>query len=121
MVNCRPPSDFDILVSIVFEYLHEASSFCISCGAKFGSDFLICDGPREDMNNGRKCYFNNVKCFRCVRPIPSTFSHELLPTTLRELSCRFESVESSQSLAGLWASDRVSSAESRTVHIPLER
>ena len=81
VVNCRPPSDFDIDVSIVFEYLHKASSFFISCGAKFGSDFLIYDGPREDMNNGRKCYFNNVKCFRCVRPIPSTFSHELLPTT----------------------------------------
>jgi tRNA splicing endonuclease len=48
VVNCRPPSNFDVDVSIVFEYLYRETSFYASCGAKFGSDFLIYDGPREE-------------------------------------------------------------------------
>jgi hypothetical protein len=47
---CRPPdsSDFDADVSILFEYLYRDTPFHVSCGAKFGSDFLIYDGPREE-------------------------------------------------------------------------
>ena len=71
VVNCRPPSDFDIDVSIVFEYLHKASSFFISCGAKFGSDFLIYDGPREERH-----------AFAGMRILLSSKGGELpLPTT----------------------------------------
>jgi hypothetical protein len=46
--TCRPTSDFDVDISIVFEYLHRESPFYASCGAKFGSDFLIYDGPRDE-------------------------------------------------------------------------
>jgi hypothetical protein len=46
---CRPPSsDFDVDISILFEYLYRDTPFHVSCGAKFGSDFLIYDGPREE-------------------------------------------------------------------------
>jgi hypothetical protein len=37
----------DDIISIVFEYLHRETPFYLSCGAKFGSDLLIYDGPRE--------------------------------------------------------------------------
>ena len=47
-LTCRPPSTFDMDVSVVFEYLHRETAFFVSCGAKFGSDFLIYDGPREE-------------------------------------------------------------------------
>jgi hypothetical protein len=46
--TCRPTSVFDVDISIVFEYLHRETSFYASCGAKFGSDFLIYDGPRDE-------------------------------------------------------------------------
>eukprot|EP00536_Pseudo-nitzschia_multiseries_P014766 jgi/Psemu1/327657/estExt_fgenesh1_pg.C_7660001 len=38
----------DDILSIVFEYIHRETSFHVSCGSKFGSDFLIYDGPREE-------------------------------------------------------------------------
>ena len=38
----------DDIISIVFEYLHRETNFYVSCGAKFGADFLIYDGPREE-------------------------------------------------------------------------
>jgi hypothetical protein len=37
----------DDVLSIVFEYIHRETPFYISCGAKFGSDFLVYDGPRD--------------------------------------------------------------------------
>lgn len=37
----------DDILSIVFEYIHRETPYFISCGAKFGSDFLIYDGPRD--------------------------------------------------------------------------
>ena len=47
-IVCRPPTSFDLDASIVFEYLYRETSFHVSCGAKFGSDFLIYDGPRDE-------------------------------------------------------------------------
>merc|ERR1712028_1800 len=38
----------DDIISIVSEYLHRETNFYVSCGAKFGADFLIYDGPREE-------------------------------------------------------------------------
>ena len=38
----------DDILSIVFEYIHRQTPFHISCGAKFGSDFLVYDGPRDE-------------------------------------------------------------------------
>ncbi|KAL3937450.1 MAG: hypothetical protein SGARI_002121 [Bacillariaceae sp.] len=38
----------DEMISIVFEYIHRSTPYYVSCGAKFGSDFLIYDGPREE-------------------------------------------------------------------------
>ncbi|KAG7356139.1 tRNA intron endonuclease [Nitzschia inconspicua] len=44
-INGRLPHDH--VLSIVFEYLHRETPFYVSCGAKFGSDYLIYDGPRD--------------------------------------------------------------------------
>jgi len=38
----------DDILSIVFEYIHRETPYYVSCGAKFGSDFLIYDGPRHE-------------------------------------------------------------------------
>jgi hypothetical protein len=38
----------DDILSIVFEYLHRETPFYLSCGAKFGADYLLYDGPREE-------------------------------------------------------------------------
>ena len=57
-LTCRPrflPATFetnhkiqhDDILSIVFEYIHRETPYYISCGAKFGSDFLVYDGPRD--------------------------------------------------------------------------
>lgn len=58
-ITCRPrmmPSSssertativHDDILSIVFEYIHRKTPYYISCGAKFGSDFLVYDGPRD--------------------------------------------------------------------------
>lgn len=45
---CRPTTEADLDASIVFEYLFRESNYYVSCGAKFGCDFLIYDGPREE-------------------------------------------------------------------------
>jgi len=37
----------DSILSIVFEYIHRETPYYVSCGAKFGSDMLIYDGPRD--------------------------------------------------------------------------
>ena len=37
----------DDVLSIVFEYIHRETPYYVSCGAKFGSDFLVYDGPRD--------------------------------------------------------------------------
>jgi hypothetical protein len=56
-MTCRPPSTkltsggtlgHDHILAIVFEYLHRETPYYVSCGAKFGSDFLLYDGPREE-------------------------------------------------------------------------
>jgi hypothetical protein len=45
----RPPVlSFDSDVSIVFEFLYRQTPFYVSCGAKFGCDFLLYDGPRDE-------------------------------------------------------------------------
>lgn len=41
-------SDFDTSSSVIYECLHRFSNLHISCGAKFGCDFLLYDGPREE-------------------------------------------------------------------------
>ena len=43
----RSSIQHDDVLSIVFEYIHRETPFYISCGAKFGSDFLVYDGPRD--------------------------------------------------------------------------
>eukprot|EP00980_Cylindrotheca_fusiformis_P001672 scaffold381_cov138-Cylindrotheca_fusiformis.AAC.8 len=45
---CRPSTELDTDASLVFEYLHRRTDYFVSCGAKFGSDFLVYDGPREE-------------------------------------------------------------------------
>jgi tRNA splicing endonuclease len=45
--TCRPPSPLDVATAVVFEYLFKETSYHVSCGAKFGSDFLVYDGPRS--------------------------------------------------------------------------
>jgi len=56
MASLSPPSSspetttsiqHDDVLSIVFEYIHRETPYYISCGAKFGSDFLVYDGPRD--------------------------------------------------------------------------
>jgi hypothetical protein len=48
-ITIRPPVlSFDSDVSIVFEFLHRQTPFYVSCGAKFGCDFLLYDGPRDE-------------------------------------------------------------------------
>ena len=53
-LECRPrlissekALQHDDILSIVFEYIHRDTPYYVSCGAKFGSDFLIYDGPRD--------------------------------------------------------------------------
>ncbi len=46
-MTCRPPSPLDVVTAVVFEYLFRETPFHVSCGAKFGSDFLVYDGPRS--------------------------------------------------------------------------
>lgn len=41
-----PPNDGDILA--VYSQLHRQTTLHVSCGAKFGCDFLLYDGRRED-------------------------------------------------------------------------
>ena len=43
----RSSIQHDDVLSIIFEYIHRETPFYISCGAKFGSDFLVYDGPRD--------------------------------------------------------------------------
>jgi hypothetical protein len=38
----------DDVLSIVFEYIYRETPYHVSCGAKFGSDFLVYDGPRDE-------------------------------------------------------------------------
>lgn len=45
---CRPTTETDLAASLVFEYLLRESSYFLSCGAKFGCDFLVYDGPRDE-------------------------------------------------------------------------
>jgi len=47
-ITCRPASRFDFDAAMIFEYIRRKTSFHVSCGAKFGSDFLIYDGRREE-------------------------------------------------------------------------
>lgn len=49
-VAIRPPamSTFDSDMAIVADVLHRNTALYLSCGAKFGSDFLVYDGPRID-------------------------------------------------------------------------
>lgn len=51
-VMCRPPAScstwFDRTSTAVFEYLHRETNCHVSCGAKFGSDLLLYDGPRDE-------------------------------------------------------------------------
>jgi hypothetical protein len=55
-LTCRPRSympisrgtlSHDDIFAVVFEYLHRETPYYVSCGATFGSDFLLYDGPRE--------------------------------------------------------------------------
>lgn len=46
-ITCRPTSDLDQTSGIVMEYLYKETNFHVSCGAKFGADFLVYDGPRS--------------------------------------------------------------------------
>ena len=47
IVETRNAIQHDDILSIVFEYIHRETPYYISCGAKFGSDFLVYDGPRD--------------------------------------------------------------------------
>ena len=49
-VQIRPPSksSFDSDLALVAEVLHEHTNIHISCGAKFGCDYLLYDGPRKE-------------------------------------------------------------------------
>jgi hypothetical protein len=38
----------DAILSLVFEYIHRETPYYVSCGAKFGADYLIYDGPRDE-------------------------------------------------------------------------
>lgn len=40
--------NFDNSASVVYEFIHRYSNLHVSCGAKFGCDFLLYDGPREE-------------------------------------------------------------------------
>jgi hypothetical protein len=46
-LTCRPPSALDVATAVVFEYLYKEMEYHMSCGAKFGADFLLYDGPRH--------------------------------------------------------------------------
>jgi tRNA splicing endonuclease len=60
---CRPPVNADVDAALVFEYLHQQPDFYVSCGAKFGSDFLIYDGPRDERHAfaGMRVLVANIK------------------------------------------------------------
>jgi hypothetical protein len=60
-MTCRPPvhspllsqsgtiiAHHDDVLSLVFEYIYRETPYYVSCGAKFGCDFLLYDGPREE-------------------------------------------------------------------------
>ena len=49
-VQIRPPSEssFDSDLALVAEFLHGHANIHISCGAKFGCDYLLYDGPRKE-------------------------------------------------------------------------
>jgi hypothetical protein len=70
-VCCRPPTNFDSIVSLVFEYFYKScTDYYVSCGAKFGCDFLIYDGPREERH-----------AFAGIRVHPATNEKLPIPTT----------------------------------------
>ena len=95
-LTCRPrfkPSiletnheiQHDDIVSIVFEYIHRETPYYISCGAKFGSDFLVYDGPRDKRHAfaGLRVLsrFTNSMTGKPSKPDESTSTVELpLPT-----------------------------------------
>jgi hypothetical protein len=69
---CRPPTSLDSDVSIIFEYLYKDTNYYVSCGAKFGSDFLVYDGPREERHA-----FAGLRVLQAKDgelPIPSAYS-----------------------------------------------
>jgi hypothetical protein len=71
-MSCRPPTSFDSDVSIIFEYLHKDANYYVSCGAKFGSDFLVYDGPRNERHA-----FAGLRVLQAKDgelPIPSAYS-----------------------------------------------
>lgn len=71
-MTCRPATQLDSDVSIIFEYLHKETDYYVSCGAKFGSDFLVYDGPREERHA-----FAGLRVLQAKDeelPIPSAYS-----------------------------------------------
>mmetsp|Transcript_47611 Transcript_47611/g.115991 ORF Transcript_47611/g.115991 Transcript_47611/m.115991 type:complete len:251 (+) Transcript_47611:1-753(+) len=43
-----PNVHHDVMLSVIFEYIYTQTPYFASCGAKFGCDFLIYDGPRHE-------------------------------------------------------------------------
>ena len=70
----------DDILSIVFEYIHRETPFYLSCGAKFGSDYLIYDGPRESRHA-----FAGLRVLSRFTNL-MTSSSSLLPTTDKDLN-----------------------------------
>ena len=65
----RPPTpEFDSDAAAIIQLLHNGTNLHLACGAKFGCDYLIYDGPRQDRH-----------AFAGLRILP-TRQRDVLPT-----------------------------------------
>jgi hypothetical protein len=77
-VSIRPPlsSTFDADLAIVAEAIYQRTSFHLSCGAKFGCDLLLYDGPRSERHAfaGLRLVVQNKHKLSTAFPLPSAYS-----------------------------------------------
>jgi tRNA intron endonuclease, catalytic C-terminal domain len=71
-LTCRPSSALDVANAILFEYLYKETGYHVSCGAKFGADFLLYDGPRSQRHafGGLRMVLPSTEG---TLPLPSTY------------------------------------------------
>ncbi|CAB9517747.1 Protein of unknown function, DUF547 [Seminavis robusta] len=78
LVPIRPPSGstFDSDLAAVTEVLYRSSPLYLSCGAKFGCDLLLYDGPRQERHafGGLRLVVHDDKNATAPFPIPSAYA-----------------------------------------------
>jgi hypothetical protein len=119
--TCRPPSPMDVAVAVVFDYLYQNTPLHVSCGAKFGSDFLVYDGPRSERHAfaGMRVLLPRKDENGPVLPLPSAYDmagYVRCLNTAGKLALLATVIEESSSLEANTTEEESSSSSTPTLY-----